>query len=147
MAEAEQYAELFPNHAWAQSNLGRFLMNADRPEEAVPFFKKGLRLDPYGIAPIFYNFGFNYWMLGQCEEAISICKKGLKRNPDDFFTHLALAISYIETGRVEEARKSAAEVVRINPKLSLEWLAKMVPWKNKAQVDRLLDDLRKAGLK
>jgi len=147
VAEAERYVEIFPSDAWAQSNMGRYLMNADRPEEAIPFFKKGLRLDPYGGAPLFYNFGCAYWMLGKYEEAISICKKGLKRNPDDLFTHMILAVSYIETGNVEKAHSSAAEFLRINPKMSLDYLAKMLPWKNKDQVARLIDDLRKAGLK
>ena len=99
------------------------------------------------MAPFFYNLGCAYWMLGQYEEAISICKEGLKRNPDDMFTHMALAVSYIETGNVEEAHTSAAEVLRINPKVSLDWLAKMLPWKNKDQVARWIDDLREAGLK
>jgi tetratricopeptide (TPR) repeat protein len=121
-------------------------MNADRPEEAIPFYKKGLRLDPYGIAPLFYNFGCAYWMLEQYEEAISICKKGLKRHPDDMFIHMVLAVSYIETGNSEEARKSAAEVLRINPKITLSWLAKMLPWKNKTILNRWIVDLRKAGL-
>jgi adenylate cyclase len=147
VAEAERYVEIFPNDAWAQTNMGRFLMNADRLEEAIPFYKKGLRLDPYASAPRFYNLGGAYWMMGQYEEAISICKEGLKRNPDDMFTHMVLAVSYIETGNVEEAHTSATEVLRINPKISLDWLAKMLPWKNKDQVARWIDDLRKAGLK
>ena len=147
VAEAERYVELFPNRAWAQSNMGRYLMNADRLEEAIPFFKKGLRLDPYAIAPFYYNLGCAYWMMGQNEEAISICKEGLKHHPDDMFTHMVLAVSYIETGNVEKAHKSAAEVLRINPKVSLEWFPKWLPWKNKDQVARWIDDLRKAGLK
>jgi len=68
-------------------------------------------------------------------------KNGLKRNPDDMFTHMVLAVSYIEKGDVEEARAPAAEVLRINPKISLDWLAKMLPWKNKNQVARWIDDL------
>jgi adenylate cyclase len=147
VAEAERFVELFPNDAWALHNMGRYLRNADRLEEAIPFFKKGLRLDPYAMAPLFYNLGCAYWIMGQYEEAISICKKGLKRNPDDMFTHMVLAVSYIEKGDVEEARASAAEVLRINPKISLDWLAKMLPWKNKDQVARWIDDLGKAGLK
>ena len=85
-------------------------------------------------------------MIGQYTDAIEVSKKGLKRNPDDMFTHMVLAVSYIETDRVEEARAAAAEVLRINPKVTLDWLAEMLPWKNKAKVDRWITDLRKAGL-
>ena len=146
VGEAERLVDIFPNGAYAQFTLGRFLMNADRVEEAIPIYKKVLRLDPYAIAPYFYCLGFANWMIGQYEEAISICKKGLQRFPDDLFTHMVLAVSYIETGNVEEARKSAAEVLRINPKISLDWLAKILHWKNKDQAARCIDDLRKAGL-
>jgi len=38
-------------------------------------------------------------------------------------------------------------VLRIQPKFSLERLAKTVPYKNKADRDRVIDALRKAGLK
>ena len=60
---------------------------------------------------------------------------------------MLLAAAYIELGRVEDARASAAEVLKIKPKITLKWLAKMLPWKNKADVNRLIEDLRKAGLK
>jgi hypothetical protein len=60
---------------------------------------------------------------------------------------MLLAATYIELGRAEDARLSAAEVLRIKPEITLKWLAKMLPWKNKADADRLIDDLRKAGMK
>ncbi|MEN8250947.1 MAG: adenylate/guanylate cyclase domain-containing protein [Bacteroidota bacterium] len=147
VAEAERFVEFFPNDSNAQFTMGRFLMAADRVEKAIPFYKKALRLDPYAIAPYFYNLGAAYWMMGQYEEAISECKKGLQRFPDDLFTHMVLVVSYIETGNVEGARKSAAEVLRINPKISLDWCGKILHWKNKDIVARWIDDLRKVGLK
>jgi adenylate cyclase len=135
-----------PSAAGLKFDLAKFLMNADRPEESIEHYKKAIRLNPYPTADYFYNFGFAYWMTGQYYEAIEISKKGLKRNRDDMFTHMVLAVSYIETDRVEEARAAAAEVLRINPKVTLDWLAEMLPWKNKAKVDRWITDLRKAGL-
>lgn len=146
VAEAERFIEYFPNGAHAHFHLGRFLMNADRAAEAIPLFKKVLRLDPYASAPRFYCLGFAYWMIGQYEEAIAICNKGLQRYPDDWFTHMALAVSYIETGNLEAARRSAAEILRINPKASLAWFEKIIHWKNKDIKARCINNLRKAGL-
>jgi TolB-like protein/class 3 adenylate cyclase/Tfp pilus assembly protein PilF len=135
-----------PSAAGIQFDLAKFLMNADSPKESIAHYKKAIRLNPYPTVDYFHNFGFAYWMTGQYNEAIEISKKGLKRNPDDMFSHMVLAVSYIETARVEEARASAAEVLRINPKASLYWLEEMLPWRNEAEVDRLISDLRKAGL-
>jgi adenylate cyclase len=135
-----------PSAAGLQFDLAKFLMNADRPEESIARYKRAIRLNPYPTVDYFHNFGFAYWMTMQYNDAIEVSKKGLKRNPDDMFSHMVLAVSYIETDRAEEARAAAAEVLRINPKVSLDWLAKMLPWKNKAEVDRWISGLRMAGL-
>jgi adenylate cyclase len=135
-----------PSAAGLQFDLAKFLMNADKPEESIAHYKRAIRLNPYPTVDYFYNFGSAYWMTGQYDDAIEVSKQGLKRNPDDMFTHMVLAVSYIETDRVEEARAAAAEVLRINPKVSLDWLAKMLPWENKAKVDRWISGLRMAGL-
>jgi hypothetical protein len=50
-------------------------------------------------------------------------------------------------GREKEARAEAAEVLRINPKSSLDSLAKMLPYKDQSQNDKVINALRKAGLK
>jgi adenylate cyclase len=135
-----------PSAAGLQFDLAKFMMNADRPEESIAHYKRAIRLNPYPTVDYFHNFGSAYWMTGQYKKAIEVSKIGLKRNPDDMFTHMVLAASYIETDRIEEARAAAAEVLRINPKVSLDWLAEMLPWKNTAEVDRWISDLRKAGL-
>jgi hypothetical protein len=53
----------------------------------------------------------------------------------------------ILVGREEEARAAAAEVLRINPTFSLEQFARTRPYADKSFVDRMIDALRKAGLK
>ena len=59
-------------------------------------------------------------MTGRYEEAIAAYKRALTRNPNLLPAHLDLAVIYSELGREEEARAEAAEVLRINPKYSLE---------------------------
>ncbi len=55
-----------------------------------------------------------------------------------------LTVIYSLSGRDEEARIEAAEVLRINPKFSLEKWEKKVVGPDK---ERFIDALRKAGLK
>jgi hypothetical protein len=50
-------------------------------------------------------------------------------------------------GREKEARAEAEEVLRINPKFSLDYLAKTSVWKDQSVTNNLIDALRKAGLK
>jgi adenylate cyclase len=61
--------------------------------------------------------------------------------------HVGLAATYIFWGRDEEARAEAAEVLRLNPKFSLESYAKTIAYKSQGKLDRYIEALRKAGLK
>jgi len=53
---------------------------------------------------------------------------------------------YSFSGRDEEARVQAAEVLRIQPKFSLEKFAKKLTYKREEDRERFLGALRKAGL-
>jgi tetratricopeptide (TPR) repeat protein len=85
--------------------------------------------------------------VGRYEEAIAAHKKALQRAPDDILTHLALTTAYSWAGRLEEAHAQAAEVLRVNPKLSLEGQAKRLLSRTQEDRERYLEGLRKAGLK
>jgi tetratricopeptide (TPR) repeat protein len=123
------------------------LMISGRPQEAIPVLKKALRLNPFPKVNYFVILGHAYRMTGRYEEAITMYKKAIKRAPDLYPPHQGLAATYIYLGREDEARAEAAEVLRINPKFSLERYAKRIPLKNKAALERQIDALRKAGLK
>jgi hypothetical protein len=50
-------------------------------------------------------------------------------------------------GREKDARAEAAEVLRIDPKFSLDSLSKRLPYKDQSGTDKVANALRKAGLK
>jgi hypothetical protein len=50
-------------------------------------------------------------------------------------------------GREKEARDEAEEVLRINPKFTLDSLIKIIPYKDQSISDNYINALRKAGLK
>ncbi len=50
-------------------------------------------------------------------------------------------------GRDKDARAEAAEVLRINPKFSLDSLGKILPYKDLSETDKIVNALRRAGLK
>ena len=69
-----------------------------------------------------------------------------KINPKDLLGHVNLCANYCSVGRMEEARKEASEVLRINPKYSVSKAEKTNPLKNPVVKNRYFDALRKAGL-
>ena len=149
ISEAEKAVSLDPNSASAYQALGVVLEAAGRPEEAIPFFKKSLRLSPIPIDPgVLGRLGHAYRQLGQYEEAVATHKKALQLyGADHLLAHLQLAGVYALMGREKEAHAEAAEVMRIDPKFSLESYARRIPYKDQKKIDDLVSALRKAGLK
>ena len=81
------------------------------------------------------------------EEAVSALKRAIQLAPDNIRAHYSLAATYIMMGREKEARAEAAEVLRLDPKFSLDYLAKVLSYKDQSVNDRTVEALRKAGLK
>jgi adenylate cyclase len=146
IAACEQAVTLDPNSAINFMWLGLVLTWAGRAEEGIPYLQHAIRLNPFAAAMFFNNLAVAYRDSGQYEKAIEEAKKALQREPNTQFPYIHMAISYIRLEREEEARAAAAEILRINPKFSLERYAKMLPF-TQPVADRIVEDLRKAGLK
>jgi adenylate cyclase len=147
LAEGERAVALDPNGADVYAWYAMSLTFAERPDEAILLFQKAIRLNPFGPTWYFFNLGNALLIMGRSEEAVSAYKKALQRSPDNLLAHVLLATAYSKMGREKEARAEAAEVLRINPKFSLDYFAKALPFKDQKVTNNLIDALRKAGLK
>jgi adenylate cyclase len=147
--EAEKAVSLGPNNAVAYFALGSALFIAGRYQEAVPMLQKSLRLSPIPVhSQVLGILANSYIWLDQYEEAITTYKKVLQfYGSDHLMAHLGLAAAYALSGREKEALFEGAEVMRIDPKFSLERYLKGLPAYDQARKDRVAHALRKAGLK
>ena len=68
---------------------------------------------------------------------------GLLNPADSFLSRLMMTVVYSMSGREEDARAEAAEVLRINPKFSVEKFEKRAKGEDK---ETFIGALRKAGL-
>jgi adenylate cyclase len=146
IAEGERSIALAPNSANNYQLLAATLRFSGRAAEGIPLLKKAIRLEPYTPANFYYQLGMAYNFTGQYDEAIAVLKKALKRTPDHLLSLLGLTIAYSLADRMEEARGTAAEVLRVNPKYSVAGLEKKAPYKNKADLQLSMAAMRKAGL-
>lgn len=144
--EAECVIALAPNLVEGHESLGNALHYAGRSEEALVCFERAMALNPY-YSDIFLHFHAQaMFQLGRYEEAVVILKRRLVRNPATDISRVLLAASYGHLGRLAEARGEWEQVFRINPDYSLEHRRKVLPYKNPADFERIVDGLRKAGL-
>ena len=151
--KAVEYGEralaLSPDFTDITATIAIPFMYSGRPEEAIELVKNAMRLSPYYPAWYLPVLGFAYRFTGQYEEAIALLESWRARaNPRSALPHLFLAITYEEAGRGEEAQLAVAEILKRNPKASITFYlkAKTFPYKDPADIEKVVDSLRKAGL-
>jgi TolB-like protein/class 3 adenylate cyclase/cytochrome c-type biogenesis protein CcmH/NrfG len=146
IAEMKRVITLAPNEVRGYTNLGWTLSYSGRPEEAIGLLEKAIRFNPRDPILALYNLGFAYRLMRRYDEAVTVLKSVLTRNPDYRPAHAELAVIYSELGREEEARTEGAEILRISPDFSLEIARQRVPYKDPAELERFISALRRAGL-
>ena len=140
-----------PGDAYTHLFLGWYLHWAGRGEEAIEAIKKAQQLDPryqYARTPAYLDFmGAACFTAGLYEESIANWKKAMDRFGPQPVRQAFITASYSELGRGEEAISMAKQLLKTNPKFSISsWnLARL--YKNPEDTERLLNALRKAGLK
>jgi adenylate cyclase len=147
LAQGKKAVALNPNSAECHYRLGKILTFAGRWEESIPEYERAIRLNPIPPNKYLWSLGLAYGWTGQYEEAITWCEKAIRQKPNSFLAHFMLTVVYSLSGRDEEARIQAAEVLRIQPKFSLEKQKKKSTYKKETDREKLFGALRKAGLK
>ena len=83
---------------------------------------------------------------GLYNDALALAERAVKNEPDDIIAWTMVVSTLSLSGREEEARAAAKEVMRINSKFSVARLQRITPHKDRAVAKRFCDSLRKAGL-
>jgi len=145
IATGQRAIELGPNGADVYAKLGQTLSYAGRPDEAIEYIKKGMRLNPFPEPFYFYDLGRCYTLKEEYEKALTEYKKALQRAPKAPWPHMFLATAYSLLDRQEDARASVEKCLELAPFISVGWLSKIAPFKNQADLKIFLDAMRKAG--
>jgi adenylate cyclase len=146
IAVERSYA-LEPNSPQVLYRYGRVLYSLGRWEEALPLYEEAMRLNPIPPNILLRRYGTLLRELERYDEAIAVLKRAIAQEPEkNLWAYLALTVTYSLTGHDEQARETAKEVLRINPKFSVKYLEKKITFKNPAHTARLTTEMRKAGL-
>jgi adenylate cyclase len=76
-----------------------------------------------------------------------MAKIAVQRAPESHSNYLQLAAVLSVGGRDDEAHAAAAQVLKINPKFSVEQYAGALAFRDRSHLDYMVDALHKAGLK
>ena len=146
VSAASRAVNFAPSSSEANMSLARALLFSGRTDEAILYYEKAIRLNPFPPTDDLQGLCAGYRQAGRYEEAIVACKKALHVEPNNLLAHLLLAASYSSSGNTEKANMEVSEILRINPKFSLRYWAEVLPYKNKAYTNQFISALRQAGL-
>lgn len=135
-----------PNYADGYGLLSLIYNNLGKPQKALEYVTRGMKLNPYYTWDYPYNLGRANYMLGNYDKAIIALEKAQARNENAVPIKLFLAASFIKAGRVEDAEWVAEELQIINPNTTISHTEKTIPIVNPELKNAFLDDLRKSGL-
>jgi adenylate cyclase len=147
VAEGRKAVALDPSYADGHMALAYYLLTAGYAEEGVEEARKALRFNPVHANRLYYGvLSASHYMLKQYEAAIEAGEQAVSRDPEHYEPHMFLASAFAQLEKIDEARRHAQEVMRLNPSFSLRHYAESLPFKNKTDLDHRIAGLRKAGL-
>jgi adenylate cyclase len=145
IAEFERALALNPN--FIDSRFALVLTFAGEPARAIETLEASMRLDPFA-PPDYWSFtmGQANYMLKRYSEAVRWLRESALQLPNPQVLHVFLASAYAQLGRLEEARKEAAELLRIDPGFTIERWKHVLVYKDPKDREHRIDGMRKAGL-
>jgi len=142
IAELQRALSLNPNDADIMAELADAYAYSSRAEEAVELLKQAMRLNPHYPDFYLWYLADAFYALRRYDEAV----QALERMHNPSAGQRLLAASCAQMGNQHRAAEHAAEVLRLQPDFSISRWAQKQPEKDSAELQHLIEGLRKAGL-
>jgi TolB-like protein/class 3 adenylate cyclase len=140
-----------PNLAVAHNYVGQIKVFLGRASEAAEHTLKAIQLSPRDpqLAEWYYQLAITYIHQQHYDEAVEWARRGVQVNPNLRYPYRVLAAALALSGRVDEARMVAAEMLRRYPKETISTFLTREPWTDpvyRAGQDREITGMRLAGI-
>jgi TolB-like protein/DNA-binding winged helix-turn-helix (wHTH) protein/Flp pilus assembly protein TadD len=141
-----QSINIAPNYADGYGLLALIKMYIGQPKRAIEINNKAMHLNPYYTWNYLYTHGGAYFMLGNYEVAIELLEKAQLRNQNAILLKLFLVACYIENNRQHDAEWLVEEILTLRPSANISGVIKTTAFSERKFIDRLIKNIRKAGL-
>jgi adenylate cyclase len=139
----ERAVALNPMDVRITSPRALWLTYTGRADEALRSLDSDLSRDPFPPAWFWFTRGAAMFEARRYEEAVQTLSRLTTFYHWDYYY---LAASYAHLGLVERAHACGAEIIRARPNFALGQVPLTEPFRDPADLEHLLDGLRKAGL-
>ncbi len=137
-----------PNSSVAWILYSATLSYLGQGQLAIKYAELGLRLSPSDQS-LFYNYmflGLAHFANGTFADAVKWTRMSLSENPCYTATHKILAAALVACGEIDEAKRVAAGMMRLEPKFRLDAYASRQPIHSPQVRTTFIENLRKTGL-
>jgi class 3 adenylate cyclase/TolB-like protein len=131
----------------ANGFLANVLLHCGEPESALTHVKRAIRLSPVYPPWFLEILAASYREVGEAGLAVAAAGELLRLAPGSVQGRVILASSMVRAGLVAEARRVAAEIAAMDGRFSLSRFKELQVFQDGAVVDRLVENLRDAGLR
>jgi serine/threonine-protein kinase len=105
----------YPSDFWLNFELGIFLADAQKWEEAAGYYRAALAVRSETVA-VHNNLGMTLNAKGETDEAIQEFREAVRLNPKDAMPHYNLGRLLAAKGEPDEAIREYREAIRLDPK-------------------------------
>jgi adenylate cyclase len=151
LAAFERAIAIDPNLAVAENYIGQVKVFLGHPDEAAEHTLKAIRLSPRDpqLAEWYYQMAITNIHRKRYDEAIEWARRGVQTNPNLRYPYRLLASALALSGRTDEARNVAAEMLRRYPNETISAFKVREPWTNPAYLagqSLEIEGMRRAGI-
>jgi tetratricopeptide (TPR) repeat protein len=115
-------AQKYPDYYEAFYHMGVVETRLGHVDEAKQAFQKSIDLSGGRYAWAEFGFGYVLYREGKPEEAVTLIRRGLETDEGSPEAYLILGMAQLRLKRLDEAEKSAREVLLRNPKFAQAYL-------------------------
>jgi adenylate cyclase len=140
--------ELNPNIAFVSMLIGVSQTFGGDPEEALIHFDNAIRVSPGDPGAFFFYAlaGLSHLFCGRPVEAHELASKSIRIYTDWDSSYWALIPALVQLGRIDEARSTVTKFLELSPNATVTRLSELLPVRNPAYLNLILDGMTKAGL-
>lgn len=145
ISELQRAIELNPNDWRSYRRLGAIMLYSGKTDEALKWCETSMRYDPYVSPGMLMNVGIGNYLKGDYDEALKWLEKCATLSPGFLGSHIILAATYAQMGRMEDAADEVSEIKRLAPFFEIELYGGA--YRNPTDRAKIVAGLEKAGLK
>src|SRR5690242_17817572 len=146
LAEFEAALRLNPSFSLAHGHYGLALACCGRLEEAQLATARALRLSPLRSGFSGLLGLFTHYLTGNYKESMRLSQEAVRQRADYVGAYRVLTAAAAMAGEIEVAKAALQELRRLQPNISLQWIAENIPIKRDIEREHYLEGFRRAGL-